>query len=232
MKTSKKLLASAIAALAVSGVAPVANAELSASATVASSYLWRGLDLGTSVLIDVDEDGEEDDSVGGSGTPAVSGDLVYSISGFYGGVWTSSGDANLGSEFDLFIGWGGSADIFSWDIAAWNYLYPEGNSQEDTIFDLSELIITLGLGPVSFAVYENLNGLDYNYFTLGVGIDAFSATLGTWTGDESPAEYTHLDLGYAFNDNLSFTFSQVIDDDDDAVDDDLKVVVSYSLPIE
>ncbi len=39
MKTSKKLLATAIATLAVGGIAPVANAELSASATVASSYL-------------------------------------------------------------------------------------------------------------------------------------------------------------------------------------------------
>ena len=41
-----------------------ASAELSASATVASSYLWRGFELGT-------------------GTPAISADLVYSNSGFY-----------------------------------------------------------------------------------------------------------------------------------------------------
>ena len=56
-----------------------ASAELSASATVASSYLWRGFELG-------------------SGTPAVSADLVYSNSGFYAGVWVSSGDTSVSDE--------------------------------------------------------------------------------------------------------------------------------------
>ena len=229
MKTTKKLLATAVATtLAFGAMTPVQANELTASATVASSYLWRGLDLGTAAIADPDAVNNS----GGSGVPAVSGDLTYSVAGFYGGVWASSGDSNLGSEVDLFLGYGYSVGEFSVDVSYWAYLYPEGNgSSEDTFGDLEELVLTLGFGPFSVSAYENLDGLDYNYFTLGLGIDAYSLTLGGWTGDDAPAEYVHLDFGYAFNDNLSFTFSQVIDDDDSAVDDDLKVIVSYSLPI-
>ena len=48
---------------------------------------------------------------------------------------------------------------------------------------------------------------------------------------------THVDLSYAFNDNISFTASKVVDqdldkDDAGAFDEDLKFVVAYSLPIE
>ncbi|PCJ30789.1 MAG: hypothetical protein COA99_17755 [Moraxellaceae bacterium] len=55
-------------------------------------------------------------------------------------------------------------------------------------------------------------------------------------------DYTHLDLPYAYNDNIAFTVSKVVDfdqhndgtglDTDGAgIDDDTLVVVSYSLPI-
>ena len=45
-------------------------------------------------------------------------------------------------------------------------------------------------------------------------------------------DYSHLDLGYQYNDNLSFTVSKVIDTDDDTQEDDTLFVVSYSLPID
>ena len=65
MNTFKKtmLTAAAVSTMAI-GVAPAAVAEVAASATISSSYLWRGFDLG-------------------SGTPALSADLVYSEGGFY-----------------------------------------------------------------------------------------------------------------------------------------------------
>jgi len=77
MKTLKTAILAATLSTAAIGVAPVAMADVSASATVSTSYLWRGYDLG-------------------SGTPAFSADLVYSHeSGFYGGLWISSGDRDL-----------------------------------------------------------------------------------------------------------------------------------------
>jgi len=67
MNTFKKTLLATAAASTMAIAAPAAVAEVAASATISSSYLWRGKDLG-------------------SGTPALSADLVYSESGFYGGL--------------------------------------------------------------------------------------------------------------------------------------------------
>ena len=65
MKTLKTAIVAATLSTAAIGVAPVTMAEVSASATISSSYLWRGYD-------------------NGSGVPAFSADLVYSHeSGLY-----------------------------------------------------------------------------------------------------------------------------------------------------
>ncbi|MDO6423300.1 TorF family putative porin [Saccharophagus degradans] len=227
MNSTKKLLATAVAAstMAVAAMAPVANAEVSASVGVASTYLWRGYDLG-------------------SGTPAVSGDLNFSQSGFYTGIWGSSGDTLNGSEFDLYIGYGGEVGDFSYDLSIWSYVYPgTPEGAEIGVGDLMEGVISLGYGPVAFTYYENLEGGDgYNYMTLGAGIEKFSVLVGQHSGDLD--ESTHLDLSYAYNDNLSFTLSTIlssndgdtyINDEDEedmiVVDGDVKFVVSYSLPI-
>ncbi|MDX1695171.1 MAG: TorF family putative porin, partial [Ketobacteraceae bacterium] len=162
--------------------------------------------------------------------------------GFYGGLWGSSGDSSGGTEYDIFVGFGGEAGDFSYDISVWNYMYPS-SEEEDNILDdfggLSELIISVGFGPVSFTYYDNIAGsTGYEYYTLGASAGSFSATFGYADPEEEEGQtfdddYMHLDLGYAYNDNLSFTLSQVVDSDEEAdIDEDLKFVVSYSLPIE
>ncbi|WP_430460831.1 TorF family putative porin [Thalassolituus sp. LLYu03] len=213
-----------------------AEVEVSASATVSSMYLWRGMDLG-------------------NGSPAVSGDLSVSASGAYAGVWTSSGDSSLGNEYDLYVGYGAEMGDFSVDVSVWTYVYPSANAfpyanmADDDVdagvdtrgntFDYSDAIISLGYAGASFTYYMPVGAEsndDYSYFTLGYGMDAYSVTLGH-ADDGADNDYTHLDVGYAYNDNLSFTFSKVIDQSADldkgeeGVDEDLKVVVSYSLPI-
>lgn len=230
MKFTRKSLASSVAAsvLAAGALVPFAHAEVSGSVGVASTYLWRGLDLG-------------------SGTPAVSGDLKYSASGFYTGIWGSSGDTAWGSEYDLYAGYGGSiGETFSYDLSLWNYNYPTGPYEHD-IGDIADAVVSLGVGPVSFAAYIPVgdgSGGDYSYFTLGGSFGSFSLLLGMHY--ESPADGgaapcpadtaiddacspVHLNASYAYNDNLSFTLSQFIADETDT--DDLKFVVSYSLPI-
>ena len=85
MKFRKSAMSLAVASLVTVGaVAPVAAGELSASAGVATSYLWRGFDLG-------------------AGDPAVSASLDYSEGMFYAGAWVSSGDASAGTEYDLYM---------------------------------------------------------------------------------------------------------------------------------
>ncbi len=209
----KKLtqLAAAVALTAGAISAAPVMAEVSASVGVASTYLWRGYDLG-------------------SGTPAVSGDLSYSEGGFYTGVWASSGDTSVGTEYDLYAGYGMEFDSgFSVDLSVWNYVYPTGSDEID-MGDLTDVILSLGFAGVSFSYYEPVaGGSDYNYYTLGYGMGDFSATLGMHDNADGE-DPMHLDISYAYNDNLSFTLSQFVADESD--DDDLKVVVSYSLPIE
>lgn len=226
-------------AIALAGVmtaavpAVQAEVEVSASAAIASAYLWRGQDLG-------------------NGAPAVSGDLTVSASGAYAGVWASSGDTGAGSEYDLFVGYGGEAGDLSYDISAWTYVYPGGtydnDGDEDTAevdargntFEASDLVVSLGYAGASFAYYYPIssNPDEYSYMTLGYGMDAFSATVGMANSDDDSDTYTHLDLSYAATDSLSFTLSKVVaqeadlDKGEEGQDEDLKVVVSYSLPIE
>jgi len=95
MKMFKKTLIAAAAASTLSfAVAPAAVAEVSASASISSSYLWRGYDLG-------------------QGDAALAADIVYSSNGFTAGMWVSSGDVNMGTEYDFFAGYGGSVGEFN-----------------------------------------------------------------------------------------------------------------------
>lgn len=221
MNISQKLLAGAVAASLAVSVAPIANAEVGASVGVASSYLWRGIDLGA-----------------GSGTPAVSGDLNYSSSGFYTGIWASSGDYKNGTEYDLYIGYGNEVGGFSYDVSLWSYQYPsisddpatiDLKEESPSIGDNVEAVIALGYGPVTATYYHGLEEFeDYWYASLDATFGDFNAKYGQHEDDMS-----HIDFTYSYNDNLSFILSQVVqNDEDDTYDDDLNFVVSYSMPIE
>jgi uncharacterized protein (TIGR02001 family) len=229
MKSMKTLLAAGVAAASMTMIAAPASAEVAASASVANMYLWRGQDLS-------------------NGSPAVSGDITLSAAGFYAGVWGSSGDDTAGQEVDYYAGFATELGGLSIDLSVWNYVYPgsggvsdsDGDGQFDTSFtdngndagDLSEVILGLGMGPVSVTIYDNIAGDNgYFYYTVGLDVAQFSFTVGTTSNEDSDDDYTHFDASYAYNDNLSFTFSQIVDEANNGSDDDLHFVVSYSLPI-
>lgn len=228
MKFTKSLLATAAAALASASLfAPVANAEVSASVGVANMYYWRGLDLGT-------------------GDPQVSGDLKFSESGFYAGAWGGSGDSASGTEYDLYVGYGNTiGDIFKYDFSLWTYSYPsvaEYGDDPSTLIvesdayldpanepgELSEAVLTLGAGPVSVTYMDNIaGGTGYWYATISATFDKFTILYG-----KHESKYgAHVDLSYAYNDRLSFKIGKVVDDEDGTVDDDVKFIASYSLPL-
>lgn len=235
-KTKNVLKLAAAGAVAVSALTfnaqALAELEVAASAAVASKYLFRGVDLGAG------------SSAGDLGLPAVSGSLQASSMGFYAGVWGSSGDVNAGSEMDLYVGYNKQLGDFSYGISAITYYYPsapEANSTGmpmaqnlDDLGGLSEVVLSLGYGPASFSYTDNVAGATgYAYYTLGATLNAFSATLGMHSVDTDDSDMTHLDLSYAYNKNLSFTLSQVVDQGDKAsYDEDLNFVVTYSLPID
>ncbi|MEE2733003.1 MAG: TorF family putative porin [Pseudomonadota bacterium] len=224
-KQSKLLRLSALS-LAVAGamaVAPAANAEVSASVGVANMYLWRGYDLG-------------------NGDAQVSGDLSYSNSGFYTGVWAASGDSAAGQEYDLYMGYGAEFGGVSIDLSVWNYMYPSSPEGEDNILDdfggVSDAVLSIGFAGFAVTAYDNIAGSSGSaYYTVSYGYDAFSLLLGKHDvrgpeeedGEPTGSSMMHVDLSYAYNDNLSFTVSQQVDKE---TDDDPKVVVSYSLPID
>jgi hypothetical protein len=206
-----------LSALSLLAVAGAAHAEISGSMGIASSYLWRGYDLGA-----------------GHGVPAISGDLHYSNSGFYGGIWGSSGDYVNGTEYDLYAGYGGSAGAFTYDVSYWTYSYPStrkaadltdsnGDAVSGYLSDLntlrpgslSEVVISLGIGPVSAFLLHNVNhpaidaNGDYSYYGLKGKFGAFTAVVGHH--NDQASKLTHADLSYAYNDNLSFTVSVPVD---------------------
>ena len=163
----------------------------------------------------------------------MSGDINASAGGAYAGIWGSSGDTAAGSEYDLYAGYGVELGGLSVDLSVWNYNYPTGagyTADGETDFgDLTDLVLSLGYGPFSFAYYDNVAGASgYAYYTLGAEFGKFAILLGKHdnvSGDDP----VHLNLTYSYNDNLAFTVSQFIADE--TADDDLKFVASYSIPI-
>lgn len=222
-KMNQKLLTSVFAAsaLAVSAFVPVAHAEVSASVGGANMYYWRGLDLG-------------------NGDAAIWGDLsVSSEAGLYGGLFVTSGDAGSGQEYDLYFGYGTEFGDFGFDISYWTYSYPSAPTLpgEDPPGpgDLAEIVLGLSYGPVAFTYYHGISDLeDYSYLTLSASFGAFSFLYGEHSEDPTGGidGYSHFDITYAFNDNVSFTLGNVIDDLDDAFPDAPKFIVNFTIPIE
>lgn len=225
---TKKALASSLLAMLSAAVltAPVAHAgsgaEVSASAGVANMYLWRGFDLG-------------------NGDAAVSGDLkVKHGSGAYAGIWGSSGDATLGTEYDLYAGWGGKVGALDADASLWTYVYPDADKGNIGAGDLVDAVISVGSGPANVTLYESLEGDDaneYRYVSAKYTKDKYSAMYGQHMYDEG-ASPGHIQLGYQYNDNLGFAVSQFVTDTDAAlassgapVDDNPQFLVNYTLPL-
>ncbi|MBX2848182.1 MAG: TorF family putative porin [Acidiferrobacterales bacterium] len=211
-----KFLSGSLAAvmLATSAMLPtVAQAEVSASLAISNFYLWRGLDLSNN--------GE------GNSAPAVSGDISISGGGFYGGVWASSGDEALGQEYDLFAGWGGEFGDFSVDVSYWTYVYPSSDIDPG---DAEDLVIGLGFAGFGFTLYESLSddAEEYRYITADYSFGDFNVLVGIHDFEFLDDNPTHLQLGYAYNDNLSFTVTKMIEDADGFVDDDVLFNVGYS----
>lgn len=214
-KLTQAILVASAATAGMMGVSQAAHAEVSASVGIANTYVFRGLDMG-------------------SGTPAVSGALDYGhSSGAYAGVWATSGD-DAGDEYNVYVGFGGEAGDFTYDINYLAYLYPEAESMG--LDDFGEVTVGLGYKAlsafVSVPVTSDQSGT-YTYFNVSYAVDAFGIALGHNAGDEDEGveTYTHVDLSYQYNDNLSFMVTKIVDSDVDGRNQEPRFVVSYSLPI-
>ena len=205
MKMFKKTLIAAAAVSTLSfAVAPVAVAEVAASATISSAYLWRGYDLG-------------------QGDAALSADIIWSEGGLSAGMWVSSGDAANGTEYDFFAGYGGSVGEFNYSFSYFTYIYPSADTNNEAA-ELQEYVYSVGYGPVSLTVYDDIDS-NYSYTTLGYDIGAFSLMYGAH--DNGANDQENFDVTYSYNDSLSFTYSTPLGS---TAEEEPTFVASFSLP--
>ena len=236
----KLVLSSLVAALGFTAQANAATPEVSASVSVANTYLFRGLDLG-------------------NGSAQVAGDLIADFGGLYGGAWLSSGDDALGTEADFFAGY--AFDIadtgISADLGYLTYVYPTSDIGAG---EVAEVYAVLGYAydDVELAYSFNFDvsqdstlttgesGRDWTYMSLSAAVDQFGVLVGYHNDDSAGNGLLHIDGTYAYNDNLAFTVSVPVDGQDFAVFDDNGVqtgtrnyrdndptyVATLSLPIE
>mgnify|MGYP001626568875 CR=1 FL=1 len=215
MKTfNKTLIAASLATLGMAA-APAALANVEASATVATSYLWRGLDLG-------------------SGTGSISADAVYSTGGLSAGVWVGSGDTESGTEYDLFASYAGNLGGLGYSVGWAEYNYPTIDSDDAAGFqggELEDYVYSLSYAGVTATHYDAKDSVS-SYNTLSFDVLGFGVLLGDHDrqGDAADVEMSHLDLSYGVNDSLTFTVSTIISSSDTQNEPDTTVVASYSLP--
>ncbi len=221
MKTfNKTLIAASLATLGMAA-APAALANVEASATVATSYLWRGLDLG-------------------SGTGSISADAVYSTGGLSAGVWVGSGDTESGTEYDLFASYGGNLGGLGYSVGWAEYNYPTIDSDAAAGFqggEAEDYVYSLSYAGVTATHYDAKDSVS-SYNTLSFDVLGFGVLLGDHDRQEDDdndpvtfdAEMSHLDLSYGVNDSLTFTVSTIISSSDTQNERDTTVVASYSLP--
>lgn len=190
---------------------------LSANVGVTSSYLWRGLEQT-------------------NGRSAVSGGIDYAAdSGFYAGTWASSAEWADGMtyELDIYGGFAGETDNFSYDIGVMQYLYPD--STDD--LDFTEIYGSISMGAFTFgyAVLADAEGVDFgddSYLSIDAEFEvakdlALAFHIGRGTDDfYAGEEFT--DYGASLSkDGFTFGLSNT-----DLNNDDLKVYVSYALDID
>ena len=222
-KMKQKLVASAALLTAIAGfTTPSAYAEpvVAASVGVSNMYYWRGFDLG--------------------GGAAVVGDVNVSSNGFIAGIWTSSGDATLGTEYDLYAGYSGSAGDFTYGVSVVSYNYPTLGDAAIDPGDYVEVIPTVGFGPFKLTYYDAvaadhapLGDEDYSYVTAELNFEKFGIKYGQHMDDLDVVDgISHIDVTYKYNSKLSFTVGKIIDDHNGDVDNKVNFVVSLSLPIE
>ena len=205
-----------------------AYAATSASVSVSSMYLWRGL------------------SLSGAG-PAVSGDFYFNHdSGAYAGIWTSSEGVSGSHETDLNVGFAKKFGEAGFDIGVYEYLYPEKQNCTMTVVagnvvktcdttslsdsDASEYYIGGSFGPVGAKLLINTEETKNMYLTIDAMWGSFGAHIGSTMNKDSAAEYTDFNVSYTPVTNLTWTVS--VASGKGAVEKDPLFVVSYKWPFD
>ena len=167
----------AILLLSLGFVPATAQAETSVSIGFLSDYIFRGF--------------FQEDATGYVGLDHAA------ENGFHIGTWL--GEVGQGVEYDVVLGYGGSAGEMGWDLSYGRYMYT--NKFDDTYHE-----INLGLSYGDFAV-NLINGeygnwgddLDYSFISAAYSHESgVSATFGSW-GKDFEGSYVEVGYGFDFN---------------------------------
>jgi len=184
MKTFNKTLIAAATLTAFGLAAAPAAVALDASASVATSYLWRGAEQGT-------------------GDAALAVDLSDSAMGVTYGVWISSGAGS--TEHDYYASYAGSVGEIGYELGLVDYNY------QDAADDAEETYVSLSYGPLSVSQFEN-SGDTSDYTVVSYEAGAYTVAYGESTSTAG-ANTNHTDVSYSVNDSLSLTVSDADNSD-------------------
>ena len=189
MKTFNKTLIAAATLTAFGLAAAPAAVALDASASVSTSYLFRGAEQG-------------------AGDAALAVDLSDSAMGVTYGVWVSSGA--LVTEHDYYASYAGSVGEIGYELGYVDYNYGRF-AGVDLGLDMDETYVSLSYGPLSVAQYED-SGSTADYTVVSYEAGAYSVSYGEIT-DAAGENTNHTDVSYSVNDSLSLTVSDADNSD-------------------
>ncbi len=136
-----------LAGLVTAGLPLAAAADVELNAALSSDYVFRG-------FTQTDND------------PALSGGIDWShASGFYAGSWASG--VSKGAEVDFYVGFGGEAGAFGYDIGAITYEYTDEDFFNGAF---REIYVGGSYGPASLKYYDGYDtaaNADYGYIEFG-----------------------------------------------------------------
>ncbi len=137
----KRLCMALTGVVILGGTSPAAYAEIEGNITLASNYIWRGLDRNNT-------------------NPALQGGFDLNLqNGLYAGVWGSNvsveGEQTTNNiEMDLYAGYTRSFKDFGLDFAFIRYEYPKATP------DFEELMLQANYKGLSLAYYFNISDPD------------------------------------------------------------------------
>jgi uncharacterized protein (TIGR02001 family) len=174
MRKMKKLMGAAMLAGATIAGVGAANAEVSATISLTSDYVFRGVS-------------QTDNG------PAVQGSFDYTQGMFYAGAWGSNvdfgpfGTTHGSMELDAYVGVTPTTGPIDWDLSLVGYFYPNG---DDAAFG-GEMDYFEGIVGASTKLTEQ--------FTLGAQL-AYSPE---YFGEVGDSLYYEVNGAFAFNDAVS-----------------------------
>ncbi|WP_286263372.1 TorF family putative porin [Thalassotalea atypica] len=223
----KLTLASTLLSTSLISTHALAVEGLSANVGLSSNYLWRNVS-------------QSDDGA------AISGGIDYaSESGFYAGTWASNIDFgdDASYELDLYFGFGGDIGDtgFGYDVGYIYYAYPDSaESDSDNEYNFGEIYGGLSYSYFSISAnygIHNDDGAKWNDSALYISGDAafevadgleLAFHVGNYSFDDDYDDGDYTDYGVSLSKN-GFTLAL---SDTDIDNDDMKVVVSYSIDID